>query len=78
MITLFFPNYLSTFNKNIETQPNIITHICKIIHIGPLPPNLGTTPKVLNNNPPVLQNIDTQPKSWTYLKNSKLKTQLFL
>ena len=27
--------------------------------MGPLPPNLGAPPKVLNGNPPVLQNIDT-------------------
>ena len=56
---IIFPNYLSTFNKNIQPHPNIITHICKIIHMGPLPPNLGTPPKILNGNPPVLQNIDT-------------------
>ena len=43
----------------IKNNKIIITYIYKIIHVGPLPPNLGAPPKVLNGNPPVLQNIDT-------------------
>lgn len=33
--------------------------VCRIIHMGPLPSWLCPPPKVLDGNPPVLQNIDT-------------------
>lgn len=54
-----FPNYLETCMDYFKTHPQIEMSICKIIHLGPLPAHLCPPPKVLNGNPPVLQNIDT-------------------
>lgn len=51
---VIFPNYLSVFasqNKDLS--------ICQIIHLGPLPQHLCPPPKILDGNPPILQNIDT-------------------
>jgi|TARA_B110001450_G_scaffold195282_1_gene183632 glycosyltransferase involved in cell wall biosynthesis len=56
---VIFPDYLSSFAKNIQLMPIKKIHICQIIHLGPLPSNLGTPPKIIYGKPPVLRNIDT-------------------
>jgi glycosyltransferase involved in cell wall biosynthesis len=53
---IIFPNYLSELIKGIDDYD---IGICKIVHLGPLPPKLYPPPKILDGNPPVLQNIDT-------------------
>lgn len=56
---IMFPDYLESFYKNITNYPHIDIHICKIIHMGPLPEHLGPPPKIINGKPPVVRNIDT-------------------
>jgi glycosyltransferase involved in cell wall biosynthesis len=56
---VIFPNYLMQFIKYFEENPSHGMAICKIIHCGPLAPYWGTPPKILNGNPPTVQNIDT-------------------
>lgn len=56
---VIFPNYLQTCMDYFKENPSKDMSICKIIHLGPLPQHLHPPPKVLNGNPPVLQNIDT-------------------
>jgi len=53
---IIFPNYLYEMINGIK---NYDIGICKIIHMGPLPPNLHPPPKILDGNPPKLRNIDT-------------------
>lgn len=53
---IIFPDYLE---KMIHGVGSYDIGICKILHMGPLPPRLCPPPIVLEGNPPVLQNIDT-------------------
>lgn len=54
-----FPNYLDTFMTYFQKHPSHDLVICRIIHLGPLPSFHCPPPKILDGNPPVLQNIDT-------------------
>lgn len=53
---IIFPNYLNDMINGIKEYD---IGICKIVHLGPLPAPLYPPPKILDGNPPVLQNIDT-------------------
>lgn len=53
---IIFPNYLSELIKGVK---HFDIGICKIVHLGPLPVALWPPPKIIDGNPPVLQNIDT-------------------
>lgn len=53
---VIFPNYLSELIKGVK---NFSIGICKIVHLGPLPAPLWPPPKIIDGNPPILQNIDT-------------------
>ena len=56
---VIFPDYLQVMMEYMLQNPDVDMGICKIIHMGPLPARLCPPPKVLDGNPPVLQNIDT-------------------
>jgi glycosyltransferase involved in cell wall biosynthesis len=56
---VIFPNYIETMVNYLELNKDKDLAICKIIHMGPLPTRFGEPPKVLDGNPPILQNIDT-------------------
>lgn len=56
---VIFPNYLEAVAAALTADPAADMAICRIIHMGPLPPWLCPPPKVLDGNPPVLQNIDS-------------------
>jgi glycosyltransferase involved in cell wall biosynthesis len=56
---VIFPNYLEVMAAALIVEPTADMAICRIIHMGPLPPWLCPPPKVLDGNPPVLQNIDS-------------------
>ena len=56
---VMFPNYLQVFMDYFENNKAKEMAICKIVHLGPLPSHLGQPPKVIDGNPPKLQNIDT-------------------
>lgn len=56
---LLFPEYIQEHVNILEKNKDIKFSICKILHMGPLPSNLGMPPKVLTGIPPVFRNIDT-------------------
>jgi len=56
---IVFPHYLDTFVTYFNKHPLHDLAICRIIHLGPLPSFHCPPPKILNGNPPVVQNIDT-------------------
>lgn len=56
---VIFPNYLEVMAAALTAVDSADMVICRIIHMGPLPPWLCPPPKVLDGNPPVLQNIDS-------------------
>jgi glycosyltransferase involved in cell wall biosynthesis len=55
---VIFPNYLDVMLRALQSDEQPDMTICKIIHLGPLPPWLGKM-AVLDGKPPVLQNIDS-------------------
>jgi len=65
---LIFPHYLETCIDKLESNPEIDFTICKIIHLGPLPPHFGKI-DILTGVPPVKQNIDTLQ---VFCKTSKM------
>jgi len=56
---IIFPDYLETMVKSLQDQPEASVGICRIIHMGPLPQRLCPPPKIIDGQPPVLQNVDT-------------------
>jgi glycosyltransferase involved in cell wall biosynthesis len=56
---VIFPNYLASFMAAFQRSPESSVALCRIIHLGPLPAHLCPPPKVLDGNPPIVQNVDT-------------------
>jgi len=56
---ILFPEYIESHVSLLEANPDKDFSICKILHLGPLPKNLGTPPQIINGIPPVFRNIDT-------------------
>lgn len=56
---VIFPEFVETHVNCLEGNPNKHFSICQILHLGPLPSNLGRPPAIIDGIPPVYRNIDT-------------------
>ena len=56
---IIYPRYIETHVNFLIENADIDFSICKIVHNGPLPPHIGIPPKIIDRNPPRIQNIDS-------------------
>jgi len=56
---VIFPEFIENHITALEKEPQAQFSICQILHLGPLPANLGQPPALLNGIPPKFRNIDT-------------------
>jgi len=56
---VIFPEFLETHVNVLEKNLQAQFSICQILHLGPLPANLGQPPALMDGIPPKFRNIDT-------------------